>query len=538
MALPQYSVWLGRQQSPGTFVGRRCSSCLPRHRFAARQTDRLSPAALLLIGSTGISWILTVDYHELMKPFEEAGSWWLPSREDRAVAGRLRFSHGSAGIRLELIGSLQGDDWKAYPASRYPSVLGRTVSGKEVTLCQCVCVITNATGPPGEENVTVVEEVEARQLLFGAHFPEGNAATFREVELDFEHLGEWAAVEGSFGRPHRVDQTDEGDSDGFRTGIQFRVPPALEVEVPAATIRISYGMREELGLHDYVARRMVRVSFRLTEAATSDEIRDRFLRPLQYFLTFACDAPCHVLAMRFTNELLGRRYGDHWVPTWIEAVHSNWPEATGEPQRSFEMLLPLSAVRDRLRPILQRWFQDWNDLRNAFDLLFTDILGPRLYLETHFLLLAQAAEVYHRRRFPGGVLSKEEHRQRKAAIFGAVEDEGLAGWLKEKLAYSNEPTMRQRMERVFDHAGPQAQSLVRHDFAKVVADTRNYLTHYDARLKDKAAKGESLYWLSIEVFTLLQLCLLQDLGVEEMEAWRLLRQTHRCRVLLDPALRV
>lgn len=49
-------------------------------------------------------------------------------------------------------------------------------------------------------------------------------------------------------------------------------------------------------------------------------------------------------------------------------------------------------------------------------------------------------------------------------------------------------------------------------FAKKVRDTRNYFTHWNTDLQDKAAQGEELFRITQTLLFMLQSCLLMELG--------------------------
>jgi hypothetical protein len=59
-------------------------------------------------------------------------------------------------------------------------------------------------------------------------------------------------------------------------------------------------------------------------------------------------------------------------------------------------------------------------------------------------------------------------------------------------------------------------------FAKNVVNTRNYHTHYDPHLKDKAVQGSKLYALTEQLSYLLQACLLVELGIPKQKCAELL----------------
>ena len=111
-------------------------------------------------------------------------------------------------------------------------------------------------------------------------------------------------------------------------------------------------------------------------------------------------------------------------------------------------------------------------------------------------------------------MPEKEHVKRLEEIFKAVPSQHEE-WLKNKLAYGNEPPLRKRLKEIFEEMRvvipkeifPDEEYLI----GKVV-DTRNYLTHYDKKLKKIAAQGEELYDLTKKLERLLKMCILKELG--------------------------
>jgi len=54
-------------------------------------------------------------------------------------------------------------------------------------------------------------------------------------------------------------------------------------------------------------------------------------------------------------------------------------------------------------------------------------------------------------------------------------------------------------------------------FIEKVVDTRNYQTHHDEDLKERAVGGEELYHLTQKLKVLLEVCLLTELGFSSEE---------------------
>lgn len=235
-------------------------------------------------------------------------------------------------------------------------------------------------------------------------------------------------------------------------------------------------------------------------------------RPLQYLLTFLCGVAVFPTEFAVRIEGMGSQVGTTFVPTWIEVAYSGWHPPTDV--KTATLRLPLRSIQDRIEVLMNAWDTLYKRQERAIVRLFAITLGLDLYLDTRFLFAVQAVELCHRQKWQEGVLPKADHKRRVKSITDLVEDKTMKTWLKTKLAYSNEPTLRERLSKMVDFAGTETSEFLRSDFAKVSADTRNYLTHYDPRGKDKASDDEDLWVLSTEVMALLEFCLMRDLGFD------------------------
>lgn len=87
-------------------------------------------------------------------------------------------------------------------------------------------------------------------------------------------------------------------------------------------------------------------------------------------------------------------------------------------------------------------------------------------------------------------------------------------WLTEKLRYSHEPSLRQRLRELLSLHDRETVSFTmpRDRFVSSVVSTRNYLTHYDEGLEEKASKAEALFYLTERLRALVAVCLLSEIG--------------------------
>lgn len=99
--------------------------------------------------------------------------------------------------------------------------------------------------------------------------------------------------------------------------------------------------------------------------------------------------------------------------------------------------------------------------------------------------------------------------------------------MNQKLLFSNEPTLKERLEELLNnYSNDTLKKVIKDpaDFIKKVKDSRNYYTHFDSKLKKKAAKGGDLYYLTERMKLLLTCCLLNIIGFNNNLIQQLLKK--------------
>jgi hypothetical protein len=139
-----------------------------------------------------------------------------------------------------------------------------------------------------------------------------------------------------------------------------------------------------------------------------------------------------------------------------------------------------------------------------------------MFLESRFINLVQAAEVFHRYTYPNFIVSKAQHKKRVKEVLDHAHEKHRE-WLKGVLDFSNEPRLGSRLETVVDATSsifgwsPEEKQIL----VKQARDTRHYLTHYDPKGAKKAVGGERLYWLSEMLLFIIGASLLSHAGVSD-----------------------
>lgn len=183
-----------------------------------------------------------------------------------------------------------------------------------------------------------------------------------------------------------------------------------------------------------------------------------------------------------------------------------------------EMLFTFHTAEQHIETSLRNWIEKAELLEPITDLYLGTFYNPKLYPYNRFLNLAHAVETYHRLTNGSRDLSKADHKQRIKEIVAAV-PESYKEWVKEKLAPINEPSLKMRMVALFDKSHTVLEKLIpdRDDFISWFVDTRNYYTHYDPRLRERAARGKNLSKMSDRLQYIVEICLLHELGFTNEE---------------------
>ena len=216
------------------------------------------------------------------------------------------------------------------------------------------------------------------------------------------------------------------------------------------------------------------------------------------------------------------------------------PEPTQRGTLPWEILFAFGCVRDYLGDVLAAWLARHDLYEPVFGLYFGTLYNPSTYREQRFLAFAQAIETYDRLKRPAATQRpKEEHQAMLEEIYVGAPDEHLP-WLKDQLSRSNDLVLAQRIESVLNGCPNVAKRIVGADdgpltekkrgddepekaaeaFVRFARNSRNYYTHYDPKMRRKAAvePGE-MRRLTVQLRAVLETAFLLDLRFpcEEIE---------------------
>lgn len=439
------------------------------------------------------------------------GKWWRADGVGQPVAGELRLD-GEGPARLELherltVGAAELDELGI--------VLGTSLEGDLLTL-QRVWSLGTSSHSSRKFGATLEREVLSPQVVYvGAHLPGEEERRFRHAIIDLLDLAAWAGPSGL--------------SDDLAPGldgatVRLELPPRLAANVPGARVALARGWSVTGdGLH----RRGIEVTVGFVVDAEVARGVDAWLAdyigPLRHLLTFTTDRANEVTELRLK--------GDSADPRDVVDVEVWFPRERPLAQpadHGFDFLVVADDLAADFESLLRQWFKLCRETGTAIDALLGQLYRPKTFMDNHFLNACAAAEGYHRAKYGNTVLPKADHKAMVARIVAAVPAEDQP-WLKERLAYSNEPTFRMRLEELHARAFDVVAGVVgtASSFAEPVVAARNKLTHRGKGSPTGAVTGQEMYRLMLATRFVLTSCLLLDLGLGEMHV---VNATRRWRV--------
>jgi hypothetical protein len=438
---------------------------------------------------------------EIFGEFVIRGSWWAPSDRQNAVFGTLFYSNDRIKLQLERAFIPELDTAYSFGDVKVPVVHGQANDGSQITVLRAFY-----SGSHGSEI-----DLVANEIVVGAHL-DSTINVVRAAVVRFTNLEEWA------GRSLVEQKTRDDGSIGF--DVLKHTEPDLEVE----------GLTQfrKLTLTTSLQVSQTHVQTKLTnQSHFSLEFHDRVT------------LPDLAQSVRSIGNLLALLFDEPVMPSHIRLtlqVDPDGPETsanyavpprTAKPRKksTFEMPFPLHDLEGQevLEILFRNWFEKEKVLRPVYDLLLGTVYSPGQYVQSTFLSLAQALESFHRRVYGGHYVSPDEYSSLRKTLISAIPgglDEKLAGKLKSMLDFGNELSLKSRLENLF--SGIQAQHFVdlcgnndARQFIKLLADVRNYLTHYSGKKPTILENTVEMYNLNRRIAALLTLLIFKYFGLPE-----------------------
>lgn len=455
----------------------------------------------------------------LKENFCEDGYWWFPPNPDQKYPGVLKYVV-DYGISLE-ISEIDAHLPTIRQSDNVPVIYGVTSSGRLATL-----INSFDNGSSWSSSGISKRKLSPAVAFVGNHIPI-DGQVFRACYFHLSHANKWLRNSG-------IEIVHKDAFSGL--DIQYRKPPKIESWV---------GDKFKLGIIRNLASIPIGL-FDLEEIQIKEnvwfEIRPPNPMPLDFFLenvailrdllTIACDAVCETTAMDLECNLVGGLLNDtEKYPTVKLLANQPTYKSRNEPVDSREFLFIYPDVKDNFESVINKWYEAQDKLRVVKDLYISSLYSPFNYIETKFLSLSQACEVFHRRFFSGQYLLCNDFEERVqkplVAAIPAGLDASYKDSLKTRIAYFNEYSLSKRMKDITKEYGTVLA--VCFGDTKVISanivSARNHLTHYTELTQDANFFNDIMKYTDYLKFVL-DIAFLKVLGLSEGKILELVERNH------------
>lgn len=434
----------------------------------------------------------------MIEEFSHKGEWFIPSNPDVKVHGVLKFDTKSDPI-LELFGTLIDRD---NFGMEIDLIVGTTTTGEFITLYNSVEEKRENT------NGNQASTYSSHYVFFGCHFHRMDALNFTKISADFKNINKWVQKYG-----FRINNDFEKNS----VNVSYQKPDDISFKLNDNLsgnfkFRYFYPWYEKTN----IAHLNQYVSFCLesSEPLSFDLMLDNLML-FQNFLTLACMEPAYPTSINTITTI--KDNGDEISCLLVYKPGFSYIK----PIRGREkFLFNFTEIEKNFEVIIKKWYELADKIEPVTNLLFNSFYNEEKSFENKFLNMAQALETYHRKFKDSKPFNETEFENWKTNLVDSITDPSYKDMLNNKLTYANEQPLRKRLNTLIDNLQIDIITKIvgtKKNFVNSFVDTRNYYTHYDLKLKDKALTGNELYQMTQKLKVILIATVLMETGITNDE---------------------
>lgn len=462
-----------------------------------------------------------------MDTLETSGYWWRPGSPN-SLAGSLAF-RGSKYAELKLLGVLPREipEDGELPFEKLladePILLGATESNERLTLRRCKGTGLSIQWPGISTSIYAPLEI-----IRGAHFESEESLTFYSMRRTYPLLDEWIRGVG-------FDWVGEADCPDEFLVSATRLPRIGASWRGTADVVIEDQLHGQGSAQEVVLSKRTFIEIRSTDAPQHLVDLGETAWEIETLLSLLLGQPVHPSSVQVTTEGPDTE-ADHRV--WIDVYHAV-PERPPV-QLTQTAFCAFGLVAPIMGAVISEWAQVAEDLTPVLE-LYRRMLSPTTGRSASFMSTYAAIEAAIRTTKAPVYLESGEFRKLRREIADAL-PESVTGPYRQRvldsLNFSNEFSQADRLRLAIEatHRAFLPRAISADSFVKDCKDTRNYLTHYDARMRKKAKTGDELDRLTEILRLLLEVLLLQVCGISDWRIAKALSENQRLARLAGGSL--
>jgi hypothetical protein len=137
-----------------------------------------------------------------------------------------------------------------------------------------------------------------------------------------------------------------------------------------------------------------------------------------------------------------------------------------------------------------------------------------MFTENRFMNVTAAAEAFHRTMLGDNHMMDQETFDQLRQQYEELAPEEHRSWLRGRFEHLNDASLAKRLRQLGSQSSLATASLIQNTrrWASTIADVRNDLTHLGS--DEYRFSGEDLLWLSESVYSVVRICMVQEIGVD------------------------
>lgn len=369
--------------------------------------------------------------------------------------------------------------------------------------------------------------IRVNRAFVGHNYSVEEPFVFDKLVFSLEGLDHWLGKSGLSITPYTA------------PGISFSYSPPQSITATAPgglTITFEWGWKTER----HLTGKLLTISeqpFVTVQSASPLEMEEfsRIIFHLNNFMCFVLDETVTLTSLTgVSSNIRCEQDNVSSAERPIEIYTQTLPYADAPPDPDQRIaLFGYPLIASRLGEVLSRWLQYCESAHPVIGLFLASQISKGAYVERTFLSVIQALEVMHRKESTDTVMPQDEFETISSILVDAC-PEPRKKWIADRLRYANEISLRTRLiqliapfSELFGNKSQRGALIAR------ATDARNYLTHYDEKLDEKAPSILELWKLSQKMEALCQMHLLSKIGIATDEVIAMARNSHALKMRLS-----
>ncbi|NQX99186.1 MAG: hypothetical protein HRT73_15105, partial [Flavobacteriales bacterium] len=348
----------------------------------------------------------------------------------------------------------------------------KSSDNKDITLCLVNPYVINFQH---SELLTIT--FATKYLIKGIKVPSIKDFRMQNTFIKFNLFDQWV---GKYG----FDVSPSYNPKKFNVKIDFTPPDNIELySNNKFKMYVHFRAKSPMFNHkpELILKQSAFFNIEFNQKQKLENVKD-LVDKIQDFFSFASGIPVRISQFEFrnhSNNVAKKRKLSN--PTGILIDKSKSIKKV-ESRSHHNFLIHFSDLEKTNKNVIEEWLNKYEVLSPVIKMFLENSYHPNLFLETEFLNYIQAIEVYHNRAINGKQIK-----------------------------------LRTRLDELLTKHSKLMSKIIpyKSTFTNRVVKTRNYLTHYNPKIKKRdILKHQSMYDTSMRLKILLQVVILDELGFE------------------------